>query len=191
MTHRAPTRSGFTLLEVIVVISIIAVLATLAVPRLTGTARRTFDLTADKVGDLLLMFAQRDSLGQSPVGIRYDTDLRKLELVTLRRYDDGSSDWLVDRFVTPIELPDLIDEEQLAVYADGEWVDVRDFPLSHTPGETRPSIEIYLTTIDGAHETTVVLSPHAVAPRRSDRTDLVARRAPIDLDGAGRSREDW
>jgi len=190
MTNRAPTRSGFTLLEVIVVISILALLATMMVPRLTGTARRTFDLTADQVADLLLMFAQRDSLGQNPVGIRYDADRRELQLVTLQRYD-GGSDWRVDRFVIPVELPGIIDEDRFGVYADGEWVDVRDWPLSHTPGETRPSIEVTLATIDGDYETSVVLSPHAVAPRRSDRTDAVALRTPIDLDSAGRSREDW
>ncbi|MCP3905955.1 MAG: type II secretion system protein [Planctomycetes bacterium] len=182
---------AFTLLEVLIVVVILAILATLAVPRLTGTTRRTFDLTVDRVADLLVMFAQRDALGQKPVGIRFDASRRELQLVTLERYDDGASDWWVDRFVIPVELPDVIDEERLGVYADGEWVDVREWPLHHTPGENRPSIEIVLASVDGEHETTIVLAPHDVAPRRSDRAGTVAARTPIDLDGAGRSREDW
>ncbi|MDY7108385.1 MAG: type II secretion system protein [Planctomycetota bacterium] len=192
-TRRTGSR-GFTLLEVIVVVAILALLATLTVPRVTGMARREFDLTVDRVADLLMMFAHRDNLGQKPVGIMYDESRRALMLVVLDIDDPEqrhSATWQIDRYVDPVKLPDIVDATSLVATADGEMAYIADYPLSHTPGEARPTIEIYFQSYDGEYSSTLVLQPYDVAPKRLDRSRQAQARMPIDLDAAGRSREDW
>ena len=71
-------------------------------------------------------------------------------------------------------------------------VDIRWPPLTHAKGQDRPTIELYLRTRDQALHAGLRLRPHAVAPERIEGQDFFsAVRAPIDLDAAGRSREDW
>ena len=57
--HYRPTRCGFTLIEMIVVIIVMAIMASLTLPRLFGNDRRQFQHVADQVSDLLMMYAQR------------------------------------------------------------------------------------------------------------------------------------
>ena len=178
-----------------VVVVILAIMSTLAIPRLTGTTRRTFELSVDQVADLLTMYAQRDNLGQKPVGLWYDADRRQLEMVVLdvdEAGPDGEADWRSDGFVKPVRFPDEVDGRNLLVFADGESLDISDptRPLYHTPGENRPTLEITLQSTDEAYQATLILTPHAIAPRRVDDQTLNVR-APVDLDAAGRSREEW
>jgi len=172
-----------------VVVVIIAIMATLAVPRLASQGRRAFDLTADQVSDVLMMFAQRDQLGKKPVGLRYDAERRWLQMVVLEGDPTDSSvmaEWQPDRFVAPVKLPDMVDGSTFTIRADYEVIDTQDWPLSHTPGDDRPTIEISFESIDQVHYVTLVLGPHAVTAKRSDEA-----RMAVDLDAAGRSREDW
>jgi hypothetical protein len=183
------------LLEVMVVVVILAIMSTMAMPYLTGTTRRTFELCVDQVADLLTMYAQRDNLGQKPVGLWYDAHRRQLELVVLDVDESGFGEdatWRPDRFIKPVKLPDVVDGESLALWADGELLDITDptRPIYHTPGDNRPTLEIALQTYDQRHYAALILTPHAVAPRRLDDRALSVR-MPEDLDAAGRSREDW
>lgn len=196
-TRPEPSRrlatAGFTLLEVMVVVVILAVLATVAVPRLSGTERRAFDLAVDQVTDLLIMYAQRDRLERRSVGIVYDADRGWLELRVLDVEPGATNEvaqWRADRFVAPVKLPDVIDRDALAVYADGEWVDIRGWPLTHATGEDRPTIEVLLRSREGDHVATLRLAPHDVVPSRME-DGTGSPRQPIDLDAAGRSREVW
>ncbi|MFM7806416.1 MAG: prepilin-type N-terminal cleavage/methylation domain-containing protein, partial [Planctomycetota bacterium] len=50
-------RRGFTLIELIVVSALLAIVAALVVPRLTGMARREADVAAERLAELLSMFA--------------------------------------------------------------------------------------------------------------------------------------
>lgn len=194
LTTRRPTRrEGFTLLEVIVAVSIIAILASIIVPRFAGGSRRQFDLAVDQVGDLLVMFAQRDNLGRQPIGLMHDDDTQVLKLMVLDTIDEdstGPAEWRPDLFVQPLVLPPILDHEAIWVYADGEQVDIREWPLAHMPGEERPMIEIVLRSRDEEHQATLLLPAHGVAPVRTDKVAYAARQ-PVDLDAQGRSREDW
>lgn len=190
MLRRSPRSSGFTLLELIVVIAILALIATMTIPRMRGSERREFNHAVDEVVDLLTMFAQRDSLSRRPIGLGLDVDRRRFELYQLDPADAGDgSQWRRDTLVRPQVIPDAIDLDALRIYVDDLPTSITEYPLSHSPGQQRPTIRIDLQTLSGRYRTAVVLAPHAVAPRRvdGDEFDLV----PIDLDREGRSREDW
>jgi prepilin-type N-terminal cleavage/methylation domain-containing protein len=191
---RTGARSGFTLLEVLVVVILIALLASLTVPRLTGTSRRVFELTVEQASDMLTMFAQRESLGSHPIGLRYDSARNELQLVTLQGDPEARDEqpvWEVDRFVRPIELPEIIDPQTLTLTVDGEFIDITDYPFAHMPGDLRPTIELSFASHDGDLHASLVLARHDLRPERLGRGDALAKRMPIDLDAAGRSREDW
>ena len=139
------------------------------------------------------MFAQRDNIGRRPIGLRHDDARNWLMLVVLDVEDGGPTgpaEWRHDVLVNPLTIPPILDREAIWVYADGELVDIREWPLSHMPGEPRPTIEIALRSVDNEHQTTLRLAPHGVSPVRTDQV-MYASRQPVDLDAAGRSREDW
>ncbi len=185
------SRRGFTLLELLVVMVILALLFSMIVPRFAGTERRALQLASDQVADLLTMYAQRATLGQKPVAVAYDPDRRSIMLLVIDIDDDRPdqpADWQVDRLVTPVKLPSTVD--LLDARADGEPVDLALWPIANRPGKDRPTIEITLVGRDG-ETTAVVLAPHAVAPRQIDPDGVgPAVRIPTDLDAAGRHRDD-
>jgi len=186
-------RRAFTLLELIITLVIIALLASISLPRLFQSSRHEFELFVERVGDMLTMYAQRENLMRQPIGLRINESTDALELVVMRRNTDAPdapSTWYVDRFVDPIPLPPDEVVDSIEFLADGAWVDVRSFPLTNDPARLRPHIEVH---IYGRTEHVIwVLAPHAVTPRRYGgvRSDDPIVRA-IDLDEEGRTREQW
>jgi hypothetical protein len=185
------------MLEILVVLIIIAVFAAMIVPRFTGNVRRTFELTVDGVADMLMMYAQRDNLGNRTIGLEYDDRNGWLQIVVLESDPEESGErpeWVRDPYIRPVKLPDVMNEDMpLLVWADGEQVDIKvssGRPLSHTPGEDRPTIEISLFARDSAYDAHLVLAPYDLSPRRADIDGSTAR-TRIDLDAIGRTREDW
>lgn len=178
-----------------VVVIILAILASMIVPRVTGAGRREFELAQDRVSDLLMMYAQRDRLGHAPVGLRaerVDDATIRLELVLLEAADGDArrAEWRNDLFARPVVLGPPVDANGLLVLADGEPIDVRSQTLVHVPGEDRPSIEIVLTSLDGERTATVRLSAHSITPQLTGGRGQVVR-STYNLDSLGRSREVW
>lgn len=186
-----PTRCGFTLIELIVVIIVMAIMASLTLPRLFGNDQRQFQNVADQVSDLLMMYAQRESLGTKPVGLWEDTDRRQLSLMTLEVFEDSletQSGWVIDRTVRPVSLPN--DVSILDVHADGESVDISEWPLQSPPGQLRPSLAIILEGPNGV--ITIAMASHSLVPLQIHSQQYAEwMGGPVDLDAAGRDREDW
>ncbi len=185
----------FTLVEMIVVMAVLAVVMAMTVPRMFGREGRVLQLSADRVADLLTMFAQRENLSSRPSGIWHDTATHRLVLMVLDA--DGATpeqpaQWRPDRTVKPVQLPASVDVERgVGVSIDGTMVDISRWPIATEPGKRRPRIEISLYDDDGRVKT-LVLPSHALKPYDLDDTDAVlAARQPVDLDAAGRHREDW
>ncbi len=178
-----------------IVIGVLAVITAMTVPRLLSREGRMFQLTADRVADLLTMFAQRESLSARPAGIWLDTGRRRLVLLVLdidEAAREEPAQWRPDRTVQPVPIPRTIDIERgIVVYVDGYALDMSVWPIATEPGKPRPRIEISLYD-DDDNVKTITLPAHALAPYQLDdaQAGLAARR-PIDLDAAGRNREDW
>lgn len=185
-------RRGFTIVEVLVVVIILVLLATMMVPRFLTNDMRVFRATCEETADLLMMFAQREALTQQSVGLFYDEDAHQLDV---RLYDvdpesqDATPEWRRDRFIRPLALPEFV--EVVEVKEDHMTVDIRQWPLTSRPGQERPWIEIVLGGPEGA-TTSISLAPYQVSPlvqQHGERSPMVA--APIDLNATGRMREDW
>ncbi len=152
-------------------------------------------LTADRVSDLLAMFAQRETLSGRPIGIWHDTERHLLVLLILD-IDDAAPEeparWRPDRTVRPVSMPPSIDVDRgIVASVDGSPVDISQWPIATEPGKPRPRIEISLYADDG-NVKTIALPSHAMAPYQLDDAQAsLASRRPIDLDAAGRNREDW
>ena len=189
--HTSPIRFGFTLIEMIVVIIVMAIMATLILPRLFGNDRRQFQNVADQVSDLLMMYAQRESLGTKPVGLWENTERRQLELMTLEVFDDSvelQSGWVIDRTVRPVSLPN--DVSILDVQADGESVDLSEWPMQSPPGQLRPSLAIILEGPNGI--ITIAMASHSLVALQIHSEQYAEwMGGPVDLDAAGLDREDW
>jgi prepilin-type N-terminal cleavage/methylation domain-containing protein len=201
-TPPASIARAFTLLELMIVILVLALLAALALPRLSGTESRRFDLTADRLSDLLMVFAQRDSMGGRPVALIHSADRNQIELLTLDidpfqpdllaewRPDRlvPFAEWRLDRLVPSVPLPTGIRVVDCRV--DGDLLVEQGWSIISEPGQERPVIE--MTLASGDRMATLVLSPAAVAASRYDANSPAPyERASVDLDAAGRNREDW
>jgi prepilin-type N-terminal cleavage/methylation domain-containing protein len=181
---------GFTLLEIIVVTIVLAIIATLIVPRMTGNQQREFRATVDKVGDLLTMYGQRQNLGQKIVGIQHDARENALRLIELQDDGYGFASWRADPYVRAVQLPWFMSASDIDFYVDGEPYDCASWPLTSEPGQQRPMIEIYLR--NEGEIASISLSPHGVSPiiLNGANSSGISRR-PIDLDAEGRAREQW
>jgi|TARA_B100000959_G_scaffold266421_1_gene308827 prepilin-type N-terminal cleavage/methylation domain-containing protein len=191
--HKRPcqTRTAFTLLEIIVVIMIMGVLASMIIPRLSGNQQREFKLTAEQVNDVVLMFAHRVSTSNQASGLRYNPESKQLEL--LSKIEDSETKghffWGIDPLAEPITIPQWLGDNPIIISVDGEVTDTSQWPVTTTPGETRPFIEVSLYWDE--HEAIISLPSHAMGP--SIWFDGIGTEPlmPIDLDAEGRGREEW
>jgi prepilin-type N-terminal cleavage/methylation domain-containing protein len=184
---------AFTMIEMIVVLVLIAILATLTIPRMTGNEQREFKIAVDQVSDLLMMYAQRQNLGQKMVGIYHDRGQNALELVVQDTDGDPTNHyatWKRDTYVQPVVLPRFMVDTEIVITVDGDAIDASEYPISSEIGQERPWLEIAMR---GAGERALIsLPPYGVSPTVSASFASVGvPRSKYDLDNTGRSREDW
>lgn len=185
-------RPGFTLIEVTVVVILIVIFATMLVPRMVGQQAREFQKACDEVADLLTMYAKRESISSSQIGLRYDENQRRLEVIV---YDEEHrpgypvrSVWREDRHIRPVRLPDFA--ELIEFNANGELHNLAQWPFVSQPGQQRPTITLVLRGIDESR--TFVLPSYAIAPRSFRESETVTGiYEQVDLNAIGRRRDDW
>ena len=183
---------GFTLVEVIVVVAILAMLATMVVPRMAGISRQRGEIAIENTASILAAFAFHDSTGGMPIALSYDGDFRQLELQILEPDPESSTgrpSWRVHPFTQPYTLPD--DVEISSISSDGEPLNPEDFFITSRSAGDRPAIELRLEST--GQDASIVLSPYALAPvvnRTNDEFPVIVRER-ADLDEMGLDREDW
>ena len=67
-----PNSRGFTLVEVIVAVTIMALLISMIAIRITGTRDKQISLAVDQLRDLLMMYALRSEHAPDPIAISMD-----------------------------------------------------------------------------------------------------------------------
>ena len=181
-------RRAFTLLEMIVVIIILGIMASMVIPRLSGNQGREFNLTVDRIADVVLMFAHRVSTSNKPSGLRYNIEAKQFELLQKFK-EEGEYYWDLDPLAQPVVLPSWLDQDTIAIFVDGELTDTSQWPITTTPGETRPLVEV---TLHWKNRSAIIKLPsHAIGPRVWFDGSGVDPLVPIDLDEHGRGREEW
>lgn len=189
-----PARSaaaGFTLVEIVLVIAVLAIMAGFIVPRMGAVKRSEAQLAADEIEDLLRMFAYRHSIMTQQVGIWRRPDDGTIALM-IRDIDPAAADdtriWQEDRLSIPVRLPPEIDIVE--VRSDQEWLDPAKFFVQTAPDGRRPAVEIRLLGPTG--EFTLGLDAHASAPRRTSPGGRNEEfREPVDLNAEGMERLPW
>ena len=187
---REVMRRGFTLLELIVVISILAVVSSVVIPRLRGLSKGKADVAVERLSELLSLFAWRDNAGSQQCAIYLNPDSGAIELWTLEPIPNRPMDpaqWMPDRFVQPVRIPEGV---QLEVMADGMRLDGSEWRIVGSPSGNRDLIEMHV--IAEGFDSLLLLNPRAAMPTRIDNGKVVEdQRETRDLDARGMSREPW
>lgn len=190
-------RRGFTLIEIVVAAAILAIIAVAMIPRLTSMGRRQGDVLAERISDLLTMFAHRESLGVQQVGLWHDSQAGTLSVLVMDvNPDDPDAPpaWRPDRMVEPVLIPDGFAVDEIIV--DGQPEDGADeWMVTSTPAGGRPSLELRLVG-DGV-DIRLLLPSSGFLPLRVDLDESgeprqeTTTRVEVDLDDSGRDHEPW
>lgn len=206
---RRPHRCAFTLLELIVVITIIAIIAGVFLPRLTGQSQRAAEAEAAAVQRLITAAAERAAMdGGQRVAIQYETvDDRATLSVVVRNDSDAAStvrsaksDWKQDLLIEPVEFSRM---DVTQANLDGRRLDPRRWLAPLGVIQARPSLSILLSPRENASPTAyrIELGPDALSAvatpiptgqiSPTGRAPLGPPTRAIDLDATGRGDSPW
>lgn len=181
--------SGFTLVEVIVVVIILGLAAGLIVPRIAGSDLRRAEAEARAAAALVSVGAHRSALPGARLALEYDAEQSTLRLV---RLDPGPPPgWRAE----PLTREVALSASRLSgAFADAAALDDRGWRIELAGAVRRPTLELIIESRTGARQSRIWrigLRPYASA------ADLVAGGGPdawpgaIDLDAVGRGEERW
>ena len=184
-------RNGFTLIEIVIVIMIIALFAGLIIPRMASLGKRNENLTVDKVADLLSAFSYRDSVASGSTAIEFVATDNSLLLLALQPDPLNPEDprvWSRDYLAAPVDIPSSL---TLRALQDGKLLPDSNWSILTNSDGTRPKIEMELQ--GDLVDASIVLDPWAPGPYVVDNTrqEVVLFPDVFDLDAAGQDREPW
>jgi prepilin-type N-terminal cleavage/methylation domain-containing protein len=187
-------RSGFSLVEILVAMTILVILAAVVVPRFSSARRTEALLGGDQIEDLMRMWAFRSSVGTQQVGIWRNPESGLISIM-VRDYAPGADpaagdvpEWIPDFLSNPVRLPETV--EIVEVQINYEIAEPTDFFVQTNPDRTRPQFLIRLRdSSDG--ETLVSIEPYSNAPIRVNAGGTPGVRVPVDLDAEGEENSPW
>lgn len=182
-------KRGFSLLEVIVVSTMLVIISVMAAPRFLVVTKQREEKAIAEVEDLLRMFAFRNGIGAQQIGLHYDQSRAEVSLWILDlnpKDPEGPRVWQQDRLSNVVELP----EGMVVDGASSDDIEMRDevWTITSYPDGSRPRIAVSLRGREATG--VVVLDSYSNVPIRADSDEALARQ-PIDLDREGRSLDRW
>ena len=164
-------RRGFTLIEVIVAIAIMAIMAALVVPRLTRTTKSEHDAVIDRLEDLLSMYAFREATSSQQIALWQDPETGWMTILVAERDLEAAgesrnqrAEFVADRRLQPVALPEGMELADLTI--DGLDVSGTDWLIPTVPGGGRPAIEMHI--VSDVVDTVLRLDSTAISPIRID-----------------------
>lgn len=192
-------RRGFTFVELVIVIVILAIVTGMVVPRLFSWKSRQGELSVYAVAELLSAAAKRDTYSTQRAAVDFDATAGRMKLMALRisnagSFDPGGEEWIDDPLAPVASLEGVKVVSGLAGIAD---LDTKKFRVEF-PGaggaEGRPGIALMLAD-DAGQKWIVRLTSSAtraeVLPGTNVRALQTADPDVIDLDASGRRDEPW
>lgn len=180
-------RRAFSLMEAMVVVMILAIMATVVVPRLNAMVQRPARQAAIQVGDFLTSVAQRDALTSQPMAIEFSGEQNTLSLLVP---SGAPGEWMRDLVIRPIQLGEAFLVE---ASADGAMLDASQFRVEFRAGGARPLIEMAISDDRDAKSQgpfRVRLSPDA--PRAVvEGVSAQSEAGGEDLDANGKGEQPW
>jgi prepilin-type N-terminal cleavage/methylation domain-containing protein len=187
---RSPRNPGFTIVEVIVVMVVLAVLAGAIAPRLTSSAGRRARVEAQAVERTLSAAAMRDAMSSQRVALEFDGSvLRALAYGTTGEDPDAARAWRVDPLIPEARLTEL---SLAAGAADLERLSAQGFRVELPRMGRRPEIDLRLIDSRGVvwRASLGAGAMRAVAGQELDVTPAAAA-GVVDLDELGQGRRPW
>lgn len=185
-----PVRRGFTLVEAIVVVAILAIIVAFIAPRVSTVRRTEGRYAVDQIADLLRMWSYRNSMMTQQVGIWCDPERDEVRLmirdIDPQRPDDGPV-WQEDRLSMPVRLPDDVWFSE--VYIDGTAHSTTDWFVQSNADGSRPRFELAISS--GNDVTRLLVEPYSTAVARSDDASGGSTRQRVDLDREGARDLPW
>jgi prepilin-type N-terminal cleavage/methylation domain-containing protein len=197
-TARARAAGGFTLIELILVILLLALFASITAPRLVGTQARRADMEAEAVRSFLSTAAHREATTAEPLAVVYNAETATLsaEVRRLRALPSGGGQelaWRQDALIAPVALS-LIELRDAAT--DTLPLGRKSWRLEFPITEPRPSLRLVLggRAALGDRTWTVALpygAPAASLQQGSAPPSSATVPAAIDLDALGQGNQPW
>lgn len=193
---KARASRAFTLVEVLVVMIIITILATLTVPRLLGTQGRQAEVEAQGIKALLSQAAQQDAVSSMTLSLNFNQEKQELSVQTLTE-KEGKRDWYAAPMIRPVRFASI----QLAeATSDGQTqTPDTDFRIVFAGAKPRPAVSLLLRTtpdMSGAARAWQIdlLPGQTVATFRSIGAEAhlsPPQSTSIDLDIEGQRTQSW
>jgi prepilin-type N-terminal cleavage/methylation domain-containing protein len=186
---------GFTLVELIAVVVILAVVAGALIPRVVGGRSREAEQVVGRVAELLSAAARRDAMLPEPLVIDFEGDT--LRVLTLREPaqqgrtpDAAQRRWRPDPLIPQVGFDALRLE---AAEVDGARQNAGRWRVELGRLERRPPIELTVADASTGRRWLVRLPAGAVSAEvlRPEQRGAGSGPRPIDLDQQGMGERPW
>lgn len=185
-SRRGVAGRAFSIIEIIVVVVLIGVLATMVVPRIAVFMGRSTQAAAQRAAGVLSAAARRDALTSQRVAVEFDAEAGVLRMVVLT--EDGEA-WVRDP-LTPAESLGQTRVEQASADSallEGSW------RVEFSQSQLRPALSLLLTDARGNDPYRVELGARAARAVVSPGRGIGGAEldGAIDLDATGRETQAW